>query len=162
MQESWLPWDDPDAQRPATLKDRNAATAEALLKIHEPYFIAYRAQLEGINRKYGRQVVFVVPTGHALIALREKVRLGQAPGIEKQESLFVDTMGHPGPALLALNAYCHFAVMYRRSPVGLAPPPILKWAPEETRVPLSKLLQELAWDAVTKCPLSGLKAEAAK
>jgi len=162
VQESWLPWDDPDAQRPATLKDRNAATAEALLRIHEPYFIAYRAQLEAINRKYGRQVVFVVPTGHALIALREKVRLGQAPGIANQEGLFIDAMGHPGAALLALNTYCHFAVIYRRSPVGLAPPAMLKWASEATRGPLNRLLQELAWDAVTKCPLSGLKAEAAK
>jgi hypothetical protein len=39
---------------------------------------------------------------------------------------------------------------------------MLKWASEATRGPLNRLLQELAWDAVTKCPLSGLKAEAAK
>lgn len=162
VQGSWLPWDDPDAKRPASLPDRNAATAETLLKIHEPYYAGFRAQLEAINRKYGRQVAFVVPTGHALIALREKVRLGQAPGIEKQESLFVDAMGHPGPALLALNAYCHFAVMYRRSPIGLPPPVMLRGASEESRGPLNKLLQELAWDAVTKCPLSGVKVEGAR
>jgi hypothetical protein len=163
VQESWLPWDNPEARRPAALPDRNAATAETLLALHEPYYPGFLAQLEAINRKYGRQVVFVVPTGHALIALREKVRLGQAPGIAKQESLFVDDMGHPGPAVLTLNAYCHFAVIYRRTPVGIAPPPpMLKWSSAGDREPLNKLLQELAWDAVTKSPLSGVNAEAAK
>jgi hypothetical protein len=49
-----------------------------------------------------------------------------------------------------LNAYCHFAVVYRRSPVGLTP----KGVKDEK---LHRLLQEIAWDAVIKEPLSGVK-----
>jgi hypothetical protein len=48
-----------------------------------------------------------------------------------------------------LNTYCHFAVIYRQPPVGLA----LKGAKDEK---LHRLLQELAWDAVCKEPLGGV------
>ena len=49
---------------------------------------------------------------------------------------------------MVLDTYCHFAVIYRRSPVGLLTPKTLgsgKIADE-----LNHLLQELAWEAVTK------------
>jgi hypothetical protein len=54
--------------------------------------------------------------------------------------------------LRALIAYCHFAVIYRRSPVGLTQPQTWKLDDQ-----LNRLLQELAWDAVTHHPLSGVK-----
>ena len=65
------------------------------------------------------------------------------------------------PPLQALVAYCHFAVIYRRSPMGLPTPAVLArannraWDQDPNR-----LLQELAWDAVTHHPLSGVKAQA--
>lgn len=62
---------------------------------------------------------------------------------------------------MALNAYCHYAVIYRKSPVGLPVPSILKTTKlGEDEEKLNRLLQELAWDAVTKHPLSGVQAEA--
>ena len=57
--------------------------------------------------------------------------------------------------IVALNAYCHYAVVYKRSPVGLPMPSALKNAKADEK--LNRLLQELAWEAVTKHPLSGVK-----
>ena len=65
------------------------------------------------------------------------------------------------PPLQALVAYCHFAVIYRRSPVGLPMPAVLARANNPNwDEKLTRLLQELAWDAVTHHPLSGVKAQA--
>ena len=50
--------------------------------------------------------------------------------------------------------------IYRRSPVGLPLPAILaKAGDRDENDKLNRLLQELAWDAVTHHPLSGVKAE---
>ena len=95
-----------------------------------------------------------------MIALREKIIAGQAPGLKTQKDLFTDAIGHARPPLQALVAYCHFAVIYRRSPVGLPRPAILvRGKKPNWDARLNRLLQELAWDAVTQHPLSGVKAE---
>jgi len=65
------------------------------------------------------------PVGQAVIALREKIIAGEAPGLKTQEDLFSDAIGHARPPLQALAAYCHFAVIYRRSPVGLPVPAVI-------------------------------------
>ncbi len=63
----------------------------------------------------------------------------------------------------ALVAYCHFAVIYKRSPVGLPIPTVLKRADRPNwDAKLYCLLQELAWDAVTKHRLSGVELTASK
>ena len=96
-----------------------------------------------------------------MIALREKIIAGQAPGLKSQEDLFSDALGHGKPPLKALVAYCNFAVMYRRSPVGLPVPEVLKEAKlGDQEEKLNRLLQELAWEAVKQHPLSGVRPEA--
>ncbi len=130
--------------------DHNAATGEDLRKMHEYYFRTMDGLITGINQKLGKQVVFVVPMGQAVIALREKIIAGQAPGLKTQEELFSDELGHPRVAMQALEAYCHYAVIYRKSPVGLPVPSVLarsKISADQIG-PLNRLLQELAWDAV--------------
>ena len=61
-----------------------------------------------------------------------------------------------------------YAVIYKRSPVGLPVPHVLATgemkagpahSPDQIRE-LNLLLQELAWDAVTHHPLSGVTAAA--
>lgn len=157
---SWLPYDNDAVKGPGPKpEERDAMTAEKLLEIHAKYYEDFAAQLRAINDKHGRPVIFSVPVSRAVIALREKARLGQAPGIAKQSELFNDGIGHTGPVITALNAYCHFAVIYRRSPVGLGVPNALNKVPEEHRANLNRLLQELAWEAVTGDPLSGVTAK---
>ena len=62
---------------------------------------------------------------------------------------------------MALVAYCQYAVIYRKSPVGLPLPDVLaKGKNPNWDEKLNRLLQELAWDAVTQHPLSGVRVEA--
>jgi hypothetical protein len=160
VQEFWLPFDIYDTtfkERPAKV-DHNAPTGEGLRKLHEPYFRSMDEHVRELNKKQGKTVLYVVPVGQAVIALREKIIAGQAPGLMMQEDLFTDPVGHAKPPLQALVAYCHYAVTYRRSPVGLPLPNVLKPAKlgnDEEK--LNRLLQELAWEAVIQHPLSGLQ-----
>ncbi len=152
VDEFWLPFDvfDPKVAHPAKV-DHNAPTSEELRKMHALYFDELDEHLEKLNTKYGKQVLFVVPIGQAVVALREKIIAGEAPGLAKQSDLFTDAIGHATPPLEALATYCQFAVMYRRSPVGLP----LSSVPNEA---LNRLLQELAWQAAIEHPLSGVRA----
>ena len=152
------PVDNPADQQKGKLDTAhfNVPTPDQIDKLHAPYFAKMDAYIAEQNRALGRAVMAVVPVGQAVVALRRKIVEGQAPGIAKQSDLFIDKLGHPGNAICALSAYCHFAVIYHRSPVGL---PLLPWQAkgntQEAR-DLNLLLQQLAWDAVTHHPLSGV------
>ena len=160
LQEFWLPYDlyDPTRKK-ADKPDRNALTGEELRKRHEPYFKSMDELARELNQKHGKTLMFIVPVGQAVIALREKIIAGEAPGLKTQEELFTDAIGHVNPPIQALNAYCHFAVIYRRSPVGLPIPGVLAKSKiaDEDKEKLNRLLQTLAWDAVASHPLSGVK-----
>jgi hypothetical protein len=160
VQEFWLPYDAYDPSRKKTEKpDRNALTGEELRKRHEPYFKSMDDQVRELNQKHGKPVIYVVPVGQAVIGLREKIIAGQAPGLKSQEELFSDAIGHVHGPVQALNGYCHFAVIYRKSPVGLPLPGVLakEKLEDEDKQKLNRLLQELAWEAVLSHPLSGVK-----
>ena len=161
VQEDWL-WRDTyepitNLSIPKTF-DYDAITGAELRKIHAPVFKSIDDHITELNRKFGKQALFIVPAGQAVIALRERIIAGKAGGLKTQTELFRDRIGHPGKALEALVAYCHYAVIYRRSPVGLPMPEILakdpkpEWGPDTVRV-----LQEVAWEAVTQHPQSGVR-----
>jgi hypothetical protein len=159
VQESWLPYDEIDPQNPLRGRqvDHNAATVEVLEKRTADWTKSYEDHVQELNKKFGKQVLFIVPVSKAVIALRGKIIEGKAPGLKTQEDLFTDAIGHAKPPLAVLVAYCHFAAIYRKNPVGLPLPTALAKTPEAEE--LNKLLQELAWEAVSKHPLSGVKAE---
>jgi hypothetical protein len=157
VQEFWLPNDVYDPVYPLKTHekvDHNAATIPALKKQQDLYCQEMRQYLDGLNSKLGKNTFFLVPVGHAVIALRDKIIKHEAPGLNTQEDLFRDNWGHPQEPVRLLDAYCFFACIYHRSPVGLPPPANLKgkWDPK-----LIRLLQELAWDAVTHHPLTGFQ-----
>ena len=115
--------------------------------------------MRGINKKLGKDAVIIVPAGQAVLALREKIIAGEVPALKTQGELFRDNWGHPTVPVQVLAAYCHFAVIYGRSPVGLPLPTALGKNPAWDEK-LNRLLQELAWDAVTKHPMSGVRGKA--
>jgi hypothetical protein len=161
VQPIWLRWDvyEPTTKRPDKV-DHNAITADELRKRHAPLFKAIDEHIVALNKKFGKTVLYEVPAPQAIIALREKIIKGEAPGLKDQEALFTDALGHGTAPLQVLVAYCNFAVVYRRSPIGLPVPAALKGAKlGDNEEKLNKLLQELAWDAVTQHPLSGVRAE---
>lgn len=159
VQPIWLRWDiyEPTMKRPAKV-DHNDITGEELRKRHEPHFQSIDAHVRELNQKYGKTVMSIAPAPHALIALREKIIAGRAPGLKSQADLFTDELGHGTEPLKALVAYCNYAVIYRRSPIGLPVPESLKQAKlGDDEEKLNTLMQQLAWDAVLQHPLSGIK-----
>lgn len=162
VQEFWLPNDTYNPVYPLETRkyvDHNAATVAELRLQND----RYRKDLEGhvreINDRLKTQAVVVVPTGEASILLREKIIARQAPGLKVQWRLFSDDWGHPTPPLKVLAAYCNYSVIYGRSPVGLPIPAELERNKEFAIPALNRLLQELAWEAVTHNPLTGVEAK---
>jgi hypothetical protein len=161
VQASWPPRD--GVLGPFKNADRDAATVESLRTLKETFRAAWltklEAQVQTLDQSIGHEAVCIVPAGDAVFALRERVAEGKAPGIDRQSDLFRDDLGHPQAALAELVTYCHFAAIYQRSPVGLPVPDAYKAAPHAQE--LNLLLQQIAWEAVSKYPLSGIKAETA-
>jgi hypothetical protein len=165
VMEFWLPYDAyephyydaPKIPHPDKV-DHSAQTGATLRAMHERYFREMDEVVRDVNTKLGKPAVLVVPAGQAVIALREKIIAGRAPGLKSQEDLFTDPLGHPKPALQVLISYAHFAVIYRRNPVGLPVPAALASLklPAADAAALNRLLQELAWDAAMHHPLSGV------
>lgn len=164
VQENWLPYDEYDRATPLKNRpvDHNAPTAESLRKEHEPYFKDIDEHVRSLNEKLGRKdrpAVFVAPVGQAVVALREKILAGEAPGLKEQKELFTDPIGHPHQPIQILATYVYYSLIYRKSPVGIPTPDGLSPVKYKEADQLNRLLQELAWEAVTSHPLSGVTAD---
>lgn len=154
VQMSWTAYDGQlRATKPAQI-DRDSKTIAELRPPQVIFAKIIEKQVAEINAKHEHPVVAISPVGYAVLTLREKVINGQAPGIKKQSELYRDPLGHGQPPILALCSYVNFATIYGRSPVGLEPFETFNGAvsPE-----LHKMLQEIAWDTVTKYEPSGVK-----
>jgi hypothetical protein len=127
-------WAGMDGHRGGIFKnvDRDKADPNEVRKRSEPINQKLTEQIQELHKKYrekaGRRVVFLVPVGEAVLRLRERVVQGQAPGVTRQSELFRDDLGHGKPPIAVLVAYCHYAIIYRCSPVGLPAPDELKRA----------------------------------
>jgi hypothetical protein len=158
LQQNWVPYEDSaiwlSRERPKQV-DRDGKTVAQLRAMHDGYFKMIEDHVRELNTRIPAAKIAIVPSGEAVIALREKVIKGEAPGGRTQSELFTDVLGHPGPPIRVLSAYCHFAVIYHRSPVGLPVNSQLSKLPEAEK--LNRLLQEIAWKAVTEHSLSGVK-----
>ena len=112
-------------------------------------------RVDAINKEIGKPVVFIVPVGDAIVKLREMVVDGKFPGVTKQSELFMS--GYKG-ALHAekhvnlLTAYCNYAAIYQKSPVGLK----LEMK-EDITDEQHAILQKLAWETVSQYPHAGVK-----
>jgi hypothetical protein len=163
MQEYWLPNDEYQPVYPLETRkkvDHNATDLAALREANTRYEQDIENHVREINEKLGKQVLFVVPVGAASIALREQIVAGKIRPLKVQWRLFTDSWGHPTPPLKTLAAYCHYAVIYRRSPVGLPMPIELRENQEFANAELNKVLQQIAWDAVIANPMTGVAAGA--
>jgi hypothetical protein len=164
VQASWMPRDGVLFGEFNNAK-RDTTDLAALRKLSAPVADKGRAQIKAINDRYAeklhRPVAFMVPVGEAVLRLRERVVKGEVPGVVKQSELVRDDLGHGKEAVYVLNAYCHYAVIYGRSPVGLPVPDALTKAGfGENTKKVTTILQEIAWAAVCDEPASGVKAAA--
>lgn len=157
LQENWLPYDTyspPVLKAPAKV-DHNAITIEDLRKQQNQYLASLTEHVDELNKKFDKQAIVIAPVGQAVLKLREKIVAGEAPGLKEQSDLFTDPIGHAKPTLQALVGYVHYAMTYQKSPVGLPTPAVLAKSPTVSPE-LVKLLQEIAFQAVTECKASGV------
>lgn len=162
VQEYWMPNDEYEPVYPLQTKkkvDHNATDLAKLRDATQRYAKDIEDHVKGINQRLGKDVVLIVPVGMAAVTLREKIIRGEAPGLKQQSELFRDDWGHALVPLQLLSSYCHFAVIYRKSPVGL-PMPLelrkLKDMSDDDKTKLNTLLQQIAWDTVSAHTMSGI------
>jgi len=111
-------------------------------------------RVDAINKDLGKQVVFIVPVGDAIVKLREMVVDGKFPGVTKQSELFMSGYKggiHAEKHVNLLTAYCNYAAIYQKSPVGL------KLEMKDITDEQHAILQKLAWETVSQYPHAGLK-----
>lgn len=159
VQEYWLPNDAYEPVYPLETRkyvDHNATDLAELRKANDAYCRDIENHVREINGRLGKDALVVVPVGEASVALREQIAAGKVRSLKVQWRLFADMWGHPTAPLRVLAAYCHYAVIYRRSPVGLPMPAELELNKEFAYPALNKLLQEIAWETVTHHPMTGL------
>ena len=133
--------------------ERDARSLDGLREANASVKAVFEKQVAALNAKYGHDVIHVVPVGDAVLRLRERVVAGKVPGVKRQSELFSDPLGHGRVPIMALTTYCNFACIYGRSPVGLD-----DGDRELDRIDqkLRSVLQDIAWDAVTSHPMSGV------
>jgi hypothetical protein len=147
--DGWLP-----EEKIAKVEERDSRSLDIVRVANKRFHDALVAQIVELNKKLGREAVFLVPAGDAIMKLRELIAAGKAPGLTKQTDLFADLIGHGKAPLITLTTYCNFACIYGISPVGLKDnePVLDQLSPE-----LKPLLQQIAWSTVTAEPYSGVK-----
>lgn len=167
VQEYWMPNDEYNPVYPLDTKkkvDHNATDIGKLRDATQRYAKDIEDYVSGINQRLGKTSVFIVPVGMAAVTLRGKIMKGEAPGLKTQGELFRDNWGHALAPLQILSSYCHFAVIYRRSPAGLPVPNAFKALTnmsDEDKTKLNALLQQIAWDTVSHHPMAGVMKPAA-
>jgi hypothetical protein len=162
VQEYWMPNDEYEPVYPLQTKKKVDHNATEITKLRDAT-LRYAADIEnyvkGINQRLGKDAVLIVPVGMAAVTLREKIVKGETPGLKHQSELFRDNWGHALLPLQLLSSYCHYAVIYRKSPVGLPVPQalkLLKDMSDDDKAKLNTLLQQIAWDTVSTHPMSGI------
>jgi hypothetical protein len=170
VQNSWSSWDG-TGTTPAVGGTGNkdfqavdhdkATTADldrwlAVLEEKGGYLPRMRAQLEGIDKRAGHQITYIVPSANAVYTLRKEIIAGHVPGVAKQSDIFRDGIGHPKPPLANLVTYVWYATMYRENPVGLQ---ALIDKSDPTSAAREKVLEEIAWHAVVAEPKSGVRGK---
>jgi hypothetical protein len=155
VQASWYPFDGPPGENgnPGKRITNNAQRDEAKIADLQAAIDEWRkkleAQVDEQNRHHGKQAVFIIPVGDAVVKLRGLVIDGKYPGVTKQSELFTDPIGHGGPHIQALASYCNFAAIYRISPEGL------KMSVSGIDENQHAKLQKIAWETVSAYPYSG-------
>lgn len=151
VQASWFPFDVAAPEK--RIRDnvqRNEMKVADLQAAVDEWRTRLESQVDALNKEHGKKAVFLVPVGDAVVKLRGMVIEGTFPGIQKQSELFTDPIGHAGPHVQALAAYCNYVAIYRVSPVGLKLP--AKSVTEEQH----QILQKLAWDTVSGYAYAGV------
>ncbi|MBI5801584.1 MAG: hypothetical protein HZA92_12800 [Verrucomicrobia bacterium] len=106
VQHSWTPWDGWEGNdKVAKNEDRDTRPLDQVRAANKRFRENLEAQVHELNKKLGRDAVFITPVGDAVMKLRELIAAGKAPGLSKQTDLFRDQIGHGKAPIIALTTY---------------------------------------------------------
>jgi len=125
-----------------------AKTYDAAVANHRRYFEILREEL---RKKYPDQRVPVIPGGQALAALKQEIEAGKVPGMRDFfNDIYADGI-HLSPAGHYLIGLVFMSSLYQQSFEGKVTEAGSGLTPEQ-----AKIFQRIAWEAVSKDPLSGV------
>ena len=153
VQASWYPHDVPAPKAIRDNAQRDDMKIEDLQAAVDGWRTKLEAQVDDLNKQHGKRAVFIVPVGDAVVKLRALIVDGKFPGITTQSKLFRDPIGHGNGQVMVLASYCNFAAIYRISPVGL------KLAERGVDDVQHAILQQIAWETVSKYSYAGIASE---
>lgn len=152
VQASWMPFDQVSAEkRIKDNKERDTTNIADLKTATTEWRKRLEKQVDELNLRNGRTALYIVPVGNAVVELRAQIKDGSFPGIRSPTELFRDPIGHGLGHVQILAAYCNFAAIYGRSPVGL------KIQEGGVDAAQHAILQKIAWDTVSEYKYAGVK-----
>lgn len=114
----------------------------------------FESLAQAVRGVYGSERVFMVPVGHAMYELNQKMKAGLVPGYTNIFQIYADGI-HLNNVGAYLTACVYYAVLYRDSPVGLTVPSEYGSIPAA----LVEVIQQTVWDTVRVVPLSGVPSD---
>ncbi|MCB1088292.1 MAG: hypothetical protein KDM63_14685 [Verrucomicrobiae bacterium] len=147
-------------------KTEEPLTAETIARLGREKHGLYAGLIDSLNAKYGNRV-YVLPTCDAMVLAAERFHRGELEGVEgintaiggKTRSLWRDQLGHLGPGFEYLEGYVFYATLYGKSP-ELIESDIAPTVSQPNGFPgrkLDRVFRQIAWEAVTNNPLSGIR-----
>jgi len=151
LYESWHKLDDPEGW---------------LERLDRDYELLWEGELlrGALARDAQRRPIWVIPAGQVMAAVARAAEAGEIDGLTRREQLFArDEAGAQDPIHLSdlgcyLVALVHYAVLYQRSPEGLAHE-LLKGDGTPAQAPSASAaatLQRITWQVVSANPRTGI------
>lgn len=104
--------------------------------------------MRNVNPDMKKQVA-MVPVGHVMYALNQKMKAGQVPGHNSIRDVYADGI-HLNKIGSYIVAATFYAALYKENPRGLSGAPY-----KMTDDKLNTIIQDTVWDVVSKQPLAG-------
>jgi len=155
-QAAWLVGDGKAGKHIKTKDDYDNTKIDELQAATDEARKSLEGFVDGLNKTHGKRVVYIVPVGDALVKLRAMIVAGKFPGVKRQSELFPDQMPHQGGLAASLQAYCHFAAIYRIPPPAAAPLPDGANQAQKDAYAQQEILRQIAWETVSKYPYAGI------
>ena len=138
-------------------------TEEVIDRLGEERQAGYAKLVETLRGEFPEKV-FILPTADAMTLAAKLQMRGELPGIEglhraiggKERSLWRDQLGHLGPGFERLEGYVFYATLYGKSPALIEGAIDFGGKADFPSPELDSIFREIAWQAVTGHPLSGV------
>lgn len=119
--------------------------------------VIYERIAVGMEKAHPGKKIYISPIDMAVVKLVRKIEKGEVPGFTTIADIYGDEV-HLTDVGKYLNACVNYAVIYRKSPVGLPGKMYNEWGKLMIEIPetAAKIFQEVAWQSCMEYPRSGI------